>query len=102
VAVLNRVHLFTFELSFAAVEPELLTTMFFPFPFQVHICMTKGDSFPSIHGQLDVKGLAFQILDAASSFSVCLHFTLVIHFPKSIFKIGYFAVIVIFLVILKS
>jgi hypothetical protein len=55
VAVLNRVNLFTFELSFAAVEPELLTTMFFPFPFQVHICMTKGDSFPSIHGQLDVS-----------------------------------------------
>ncbi|PWZ30527.1 hypothetical protein Zm00014a_005699 [Zea mays] len=36
---------------------------------EVHICMSKGDSFPSIHGQLDVKGLAFQILDAPSSFS---------------------------------
>jgi hypothetical protein len=36
---------------------------------QVHLCMSKGDSFPSIHGQLDVKGLAFQILDAPSSFS---------------------------------
>jgi hypothetical protein len=50
--------------------------------------MSKGDSFPSIHGQLDVKGLAFQILDAPSSFSVRLHFTLAIHFAKSIFKIG--------------
>ncbi|KAL6627318.1 hypothetical protein ACP70R_031044 [Stipagrostis hirtigluma subsp. patula] len=36
---------------------------------EVHICMSKGDSFPSIHGQLDVKGLAFQILDAPSPFS---------------------------------
>ncbi|TVU21519.1 hypothetical protein EJB05_31159, partial [Eragrostis curvula] len=36
---------------------------------EVHICMSKGDTFPSIHGQLDVKGLAFQILDAPSSFS---------------------------------
>uniref|UniRef100_A0A0D9UXI8 Translocation and assembly module TamB C-terminal domain-containing protein n=1 Tax=Leersia perrieri TaxID=77586 RepID=A0A0D9UXI8_9ORYZ len=36
---------------------------------EVHLCMSKGDSFPSIHGQLDVKGLAFQILDAPSSFS---------------------------------
>ncbi|OEL34269.1 hypothetical protein BAE44_0004714, partial [Dichanthelium oligosanthes] len=35
----------------------------------VHICMSKGDSFPSIHGQIDVTGLAFQILDAPSSFS---------------------------------
>ncbi|KAK3160530.1 hypothetical protein QOZ80_1BG0060740 [Eleusine coracana subsp. coracana] len=35
---------------------------------EVHICMSKGDSFPSIHGQLDVNGLAFQILDAPSSF----------------------------------
>jgi len=39
---------------------------------EVHVCMSKGDSFPSIHGQIDVKGLAFQILDAPSSFSVCL------------------------------
>lgn len=37
--------------------------------------MSKDDSFPSIHGQIDVKGLAFQILDAPSSFSVCLHLT---------------------------
>uniref|UniRef100_A0ACD5VV42 Uncharacterized protein n=1 Tax=Avena sativa TaxID=4498 RepID=A0ACD5VV42_AVESA len=36
---------------------------------EVHICMSKGDSFPSIHGQLDVKGLGFQILEAPSSFS---------------------------------
>ncbi|KAL6848037.1 hypothetical protein ACP4OV_022165 [Aristida adscensionis] len=36
---------------------------------EVHICMSEGDSFPSIHGQIDVKGLAFQILDAPSSFS---------------------------------
>lgn len=36
---------------------------------EVHICMSKGDSFPSIHGQLDVKGLGFQILDAPASFS---------------------------------
>ncbi|KAG8053184.1 hypothetical protein GUJ93_ZPchr0001g29271 [Zizania palustris] len=36
---------------------------------EVHLCMSKGDSFPSIHGQLDVRGLAFQILDAPSSFS---------------------------------
>ncbi|VAH58089.1 unnamed protein product [Triticum turgidum subsp. durum] len=35
---------------------------------EVHICMSKGDSFPSIHGQLDVKSLGFQILDAPSSF----------------------------------
>ncbi|XP_039810202.1 protein SUBSTANDARD STARCH GRAIN 4, chloroplastic-like isoform X2 [Panicum virgatum] len=35
----------------------------------VHVCMSKDDSFPSIHGQIDVKGLAFQILDAPSSFS---------------------------------
>jgi hypothetical protein len=64
--------------------------------------MSKGDSFPSIHGQLDVKGLAFQILDAPSSFSVRLHFTLAIHFAKSIFKIGCVLVLVIFLVVLKS
>ncbi|XP_006643831.3 protein SUBSTANDARD STARCH GRAIN 4, chloroplastic [Oryza brachyantha] len=36
---------------------------------EVHLCMSKGDYFPTIHGQLDVKGLAFQILDAPSSFS---------------------------------
>ncbi|KAK1269355.1 hypothetical protein QJS04_geneDACA005097 [Acorus gramineus] len=35
----------------------------------VHICMSRGESFPNIHGQLDVNGLAFQIVDAPSSFS---------------------------------
>ena len=50
----------------------MLTTIYLPFLLQVHICMSKGDSFPSIHGQLDVKGLGFQILDAPSSFSVRL------------------------------
>jgi len=49
---------------------------------QVHICMSKGDSFPSIHGQLDVKGLAFQILDAPSSFSVRLHLNPYIRWNK--------------------
>ncbi|PKA54157.1 hypothetical protein AXF42_Ash018167 [Apostasia shenzhenica] len=36
---------------------------------EVHICMSTGDSFPNIYGQLDVKGLSFQIFDAPSSFS---------------------------------
>lgn len=35
----------------------------------VHICMSRGESFPNLHGQLDVTGLAFQIFDAPSSFS---------------------------------
>lgn len=35
----------------------------------VHICMSQGESFPNLHGQLDVTGLAFQISDAPSSFS---------------------------------
>lgn len=39
---------------------------------QVHICMSRGETFPNLHGQLDVTGLAFQIYDAPSSFSVCL------------------------------
>ncbi|KAK9061014.1 hypothetical protein SSX86_018194 [Deinandra increscens subsp. villosa] len=38
---------------------------------EVHICMSQGESFPNLHGQLDVTGLAFQIFDAPSSFSVC-------------------------------
>lgn len=38
---------------------------------QVHICMSQGESFPNLHGQLDVTGLNFQIFDAPSSFSVC-------------------------------
>lgn len=37
--------------------------------------MSQGDSFPNLHGQLDVSGLAFQISDAPSSFSVCRNFT---------------------------
>ncbi|KAI3695763.1 hypothetical protein L1987_78763 [Smallanthus sonchifolius] len=36
---------------------------------EVHICMSPGESFPNLHGQLDVMGLAFQIFDAPSSFS---------------------------------
>ncbi|KAF5779089.1 putative translocation and assembly module TamB [Helianthus annuus] len=36
---------------------------------EVHICMSEGESFPNLHGQLDVTGLAFQIFDAPSSFS---------------------------------
>ncbi|KAF3326963.1 TamB, inner membrane protein subunit of TAM complex [Carex littledalei] len=36
---------------------------------EVHICMSKGDAFPSIHGHLDVKGVSFHVLDAPSSFS---------------------------------
>ncbi|KAJ6853899.1 uncharacterized protein M6B38_101165 [Iris pallida] len=36
---------------------------------EVHICMSKMDTFPNLHGQLDVTGLSFQILDAPSHFS---------------------------------
>ncbi|XP_061346271.1 protein TIC236, chloroplastic-like [Gastrolobium bilobum] len=36
---------------------------------EVHLCMSKGETFPNLHGQLDVKGLNFQLLDAPSSFS---------------------------------
>jgi len=32
--------------------------------------MSKGETFPNFHGQLDVIGLDFQPLDAPSSFSV--------------------------------
>ncbi|XP_075102117.1 protein TIC236, chloroplastic isoform X1 [Nicotiana tabacum] len=35
---------------------------------EVHMCMDKGESFPNLHGQLDVTGLAFQIYDAPSGF----------------------------------
>ncbi|CAL5429130.1 unnamed protein product [Camellia sinensis] len=35
----------------------------------VHICMSRGETFPNLHGQLDVMGLAFQIYDAPSWFS---------------------------------
>lgn len=34
------------------------------------MCMDKGESFPNLHGQLDVTGLAFQIYDAPSGFWV--------------------------------
>ncbi|KAF3438498.1 hypothetical protein FNV43_RR21260 [Rhamnella rubrinervis] len=33
---------------------------------QVHLCMSRGETFPNLHGQLDVTGLAFQILDDPS------------------------------------
>ncbi|XP_074570034.1 protein SUBSTANDARD STARCH GRAIN 4, chloroplastic isoform X1 [Curcuma longa] len=36
---------------------------------EIHICMSRGDSFPSLHGQLDVNGLSFCILDSPSAFS---------------------------------
>ncbi|KNA09855.1 hypothetical protein SOVF_149730 isoform B [Spinacia oleracea] len=36
---------------------------------EVHVCMSTGESFPNLHGQLDVTGLSFQILDAPSWFS---------------------------------
>ncbi|XP_058785828.1 protein TIC236, chloroplastic-like [Vicia villosa] len=36
---------------------------------ELHLCMSKGETFPNIHGQLDVTGLNFQLLDAASCFS---------------------------------
>ena len=42
--------------------------------FQVHICMSQGESFPNLHGQLDVTGLTFQISDAPSSLSVSANF----------------------------
>ena len=32
--------------------------------------MSRGETFPDIHGQLDVSDLAFQIADAPSSFTV--------------------------------
>lgn len=36
---------------------------------EVHLCMSRGETFPNLHGQLDVTGLAFHIFDAPSSFS---------------------------------
>ncbi|KAK3212800.1 hypothetical protein Dsin_017506 [Dipteronia sinensis] len=36
---------------------------------EVHICMSRGETFPNLYGQLDVTGLTFQILDAPSWFS---------------------------------
>ncbi|KAK7351417.1 hypothetical protein VNO77_10862 [Canavalia gladiata] len=36
---------------------------------EVHLCMSKGETFPNLHGQLDMMGLNFQLLDAPSRFS---------------------------------
>ncbi|KAG6400919.1 hypothetical protein SASPL_137764 [Salvia splendens] len=36
---------------------------------EIHICMSRGESLPNLHGQLDVTGLAFHIYDAPSAFS---------------------------------
>ncbi|XP_078432268.1 embryo defective 2410 [Wolffia australiana] len=36
---------------------------------EVHLCMSRGETFPDLHGQLDVSDLGFQIVDAPSSFS---------------------------------
>ncbi|KAK6119462.1 hypothetical protein DH2020_046790 [Rehmannia glutinosa] len=36
---------------------------------EVHICMSRGETFPNLHGQLDVTGLAFHIYDAPARFS---------------------------------
>ncbi|KAF7830224.1 uncharacterized protein G2W53_012557 [Senna tora] len=36
---------------------------------KVHLCMSKGETFPNFHGQLDLVGVDFQILDAPSCFS---------------------------------
>lgn len=36
---------------------------------EVHICMSRRDHFPNLHGQLDVRGLEFQVLDTPSHFS---------------------------------
>ncbi|RDX99770.1 hypothetical protein CR513_17133, partial [Mucuna pruriens] len=33
---------------------------------EVHLCMSKGETFPNLHGQLDVTGLNFQPSDAPS------------------------------------
>ncbi|KAF5748231.1 hypothetical protein HS088_TW04G00182 [Tripterygium wilfordii] len=36
---------------------------------EVHMCMSREETFPDFHGQLDVTGLAFQTIDAPSWFS---------------------------------
>ncbi|GAB2284872.1 hypothetical protein Dimus_019324 [Dionaea muscipula] len=36
---------------------------------EVHICMSRGETFPNLHGQLDARGLSFQILDTPSCFT---------------------------------
>ncbi|XP_077225871.1 protein TIC236, chloroplastic-like [Tasmannia lanceolata] len=35
---------------------------------EVHVCMSRGETFPNLHGQLDVTGLDFQIYEAPSYF----------------------------------
>ncbi|KAK3027022.1 hypothetical protein RJ639_041177 [Escallonia herrerae] len=35
---------------------------------EVHICMSRGETFPNLHGQLDATGLAFQDLSASLCF----------------------------------
>lgn len=55
------------------MSEQLLSTDFANTCLKVHMCMEKGESFPNLHGQLDVTGLAFQIYDAPSGFWVsCL------------------------------
>ncbi|CAJ1973770.1 unnamed protein product [Sphenostylis stenocarpa] len=36
---------------------------------EVHLCMSKGEAFLNLHGQLDVTGLNFQLSNAPSCFS---------------------------------
>ncbi|CAN1218527.1 Protein TIC236, chloroplastic [Linum perenne] len=36
---------------------------------EVHLCMSRGETFPNLHGQLNVTGLAFQIFDSPAWFS---------------------------------
>ncbi|KAE8713961.1 hypothetical protein F3Y22_tig00110202pilonHSYRG00064 [Hibiscus syriacus] len=36
---------------------------------EVHLCMSRGETFPNLHGQLDATGLAFQVYDSPSCFS---------------------------------
>ncbi|XP_010548479.1 PREDICTED: uncharacterized protein LOC104819890 isoform X2 [Tarenaya hassleriana] len=36
---------------------------------EVHLCMSSGETFPNLHGQLDVTELGFHLYDAPSSFS---------------------------------
>lgn len=38
--------------------------------FTGRLRLSRGEIIPNLYGQVDVKGLAFQILDAPSSFSV--------------------------------
>ncbi|GMY25675.1 fimbrin-2 [Fagus crenata] len=36
---------------------------------KVHLCMSSGETFPNLHGQLNLTGLAFLIFEAPSSLS---------------------------------